>query len=54
METLYILYDWRDREILYSSYNETKIYAYLGNLAEKKEYDEDMHIIKINLDEVEK
>lgn len=53
MKNLYIIYDWRDREVLYSSYNETKAYAYIGQLVAKEEYDEDMHMIKFQLDEVE-
>ena len=53
MKNLYIIYDWRDREVLYSSHNETKAYAYIGQLVAKEEYDEDMHMIKIQLDEVE-
>lgn len=53
MKNLYIIYNWRSKEILYSSYNETKAYAYIGQLVEKEEYYEDMHIIRVQLDEVE-
>ena len=35
------------------TFNETKAYAYIGQLVEKEEYDEDIHMIKIQLDEVE-
>lgn len=52
MKKLYIVYDWRDREVLFSSYDKVKIYAYIGELAEKGDYDEDMHFIEIDLEGV--
>ena len=52
MKKLYIVYDWRDREVLFSSYDKVKVYAYIGELAEKGDYDEDMHFIEINLEGV--
>ena len=54
MNTVYILYYWGDATILYSTYDREKMYAHVGELAERREYSEDMHIIKINLDEAEK
>ena len=52
MKKLYIVYDWRYREVLVSSYDKVKVYAYIGELAEKGDYDEDMHFVEIDLEGV--
>lgn len=54
MNKLYMIYDWRDREVLFSSYDKMKTYAYIGELAEKGDYDEDMHFIEVDLEKVRK
>ena len=50
MKELFILYDWRDRKVLCSSYSKQEVYAYLGEMAEQGNYDGDIHVIKVELE----
>lgn len=54
MKELYLLYDIKSRVILYSTYSKVKIYAKAGELVEDKNFRGEVHIIKINLEGVEK
>ena len=51
---LYILYDWRDEEVIYTTCSKARMYAKIGEMCVDDEYEEDMHIIAVNLEEVEK
>lgn len=52
MKTIYILYDCRDRKILYKTFNKEAMYAQIGQMAINGEYNRDLHLIKIDLSEV--
>ena len=51
---IYLLYDWRCENIIYTSYSKAKMYAKIGEMCVNDDYEEDMHIIEVNLEEVEK
>ena len=50
---LYILYDWRYEKMIYASYSKARMYAKIGEMCVNDEYEEEMHIIEVNLEEVE-
>lgn len=54
MKELYILYDCKSRVILYSTYNKDKLFKYASDLIDDETFKGEVHIIKINLEGVEK
>ena len=50
---LYILYDWRNEEIIYKTRSQLQMYAKVGKMQLDGVYEEDMHVITVNLEEVE-
>ena len=51
---LYILYDWRDREIIYQTRSQLQMYAKVGKMQIDGAYEEDMHVIMVDLKGTEK
>lgn len=54
MKELYILYDCKSRVILYSTYNKDKLFKYASDLIDDETFKGEVHIIKINLEGVER
>lgn len=52
-EHIYLLYDWRDREILYQTRSKMQAYAKIGEMSIDGEEIDDIHIITLNSDGVE-
>lgn len=51
-EKLYLLYDCRYEKIIYASYSKARMYAKIGEMCVNDEYEEDTHIIEVNLEEI--
>lgn len=54
MKKLYILYDIKSRVILYSTYDKDKLFKYAADLIDDETFKGEAHIIRINLEGVEK
>ena len=54
MKELYILYDCKSRVILYSTYDKDKLFEYAAELIDDETFKGEAHIIRINLEGVEK
>ena len=52
-EHIYLLYDWRDREILCQTHSKMQAYAKIGEMSIDGEEIDDIHIITLNSDGVE-
>lgn len=51
---LYLLYDWRNEEIIHKTRSQLQMYAKVGKMQLDGVYEEDMHVIAVNLEEVER
>lgn len=51
---LYLLYDWRTGEIIYQTCSQLKMYAKVGKMQIDGVYEEDMHVIMVDLKGTEK
>ena len=51
---LYLLYDWRNEEIIHKTRSQLQMYAKVGKMQLDGVYEDDMHVITVNLEEVEK
>lgn len=54
MKELFILYEIKSQVILYSTYDEDKLFKYVDDLIDDKTFRGEVHIIRINLEGVEK
>ena len=50
---LYLLYDWRNEEIIHKTRSQLQMYAQVGKMQLDGVYEDDMHVITVNLEEVE-
>ncbi|VFB17217.1 Uncharacterised protein [Urinicoccus massiliensis] len=51
---LYLLYDWRTGEIIYQTRSQLQMYAKVGKMQIDGVYEEDMHVIMVDLKGTEK